>query len=88
MEVKSMSVNPHPEWYADSRYFCKSGVPNAFDEIAVKDPSMVHTGGKYHLFYTGVTNKGWWQTGYASAATIDGFINAPHIFLHTLDLKR
>jgi hypothetical protein len=84
MEAKSYVVNQHPEWYADSRCFYKSGVPDAFDEIAVKDPSIVHTGGTYHLFYTGVTNRGWWQTGYATASTLGGLKDAPHIFLHTL----
>jgi len=84
MRVKSFTVNPHPQWYSGSRFFYKSRVANAFDEIAVKDPSVVYTGGRYHLFYTGVTNRGWWQMGYASAETLDGLAGSSHIFLNTL----
>ena len=29
-----------------------AGAAGTFDEVAVKDPSLVHHGGPWHLFYT------------------------------------
>jgi hypothetical protein len=77
-------VEVEPTWFVDSRCFIKSGQPDVFDEIAVKDPTIVYTDGRYHMFYTGVTNIGHWQMGYASANTIEGFLNAEHIFMSKL----
>ncbi len=82
--IERLAAIANPVWYADGRCFRKSGIKGAFDEIAVKDPTIVHYGGKYHMFYTGVTNTGQWQTGYASADTIPGLENARRVFLDKL----
>jgi hypothetical protein len=71
-------------WNVDAPCFIKSCIPDAFDEIAVKDPTIVYWNGNYHMFYTGVTNTGSWQMGYASAATIPELKNTPHIFMSNL----
>jgi hypothetical protein len=73
-----------PTWYVDARCFFKSGVSGAFDEVSVKDPSIVYAEGKYHMFFTGVTKQGWWQMGYASASTIADLSTAQHTFLSAL----
>ena len=52
---------------------------SAFDNVAVKDPSIVFYDGKYHLFYTGkraehTNNSVKYEigTGYVSAETLEG----------------
>ena len=84
-KVTMNAANPSPTWYVDARCFFKeSGTAGAFDQVAVKDPSIVYTGGKYHLFYTGVTSGGGWQIGYADSSSISGLSSAAHIFFSSL----
>ncbi|MCB1129070.1 MAG: ThuA domain-containing protein, partial [Verrucomicrobiae bacterium] len=45
------------------------GPPGAFDETAVKDPSIVRADGRWHLFYT-ARGRGEYTTGYVSAAEL------------------
>jgi hypothetical protein len=59
------------------------GTENSFDNVAVKDPSIVFYQGKYHLFYTGKSSKSIdgkarydLDTGYVSAATLEGLKGA------------
>jgi hypothetical protein len=47
------------------------GSGGSFDEIAVKDPSMVYFDGKWHLFYTARSNTEY-TTGYVSAEDLTG----------------
>jgi hypothetical protein len=77
------SPNPSPLWTADARCFL-DGPSGAFDDIAVKDPSIVYSGGKYHLFYTGKDNS-LWRMGYASATSISGLGSATHNFMSSLN---
>ncbi len=72
-----------PTWRVDARCFL-DGPSGAFDDIAVKDPSIVYSGGKYHLFYTG-RNSSMWRMGYASATSIAGLKTATHTFMSSLD---
>jgi hypothetical protein len=60
---------PKPMWYVDDPFFLPKPTDN-FDNISVKDPSIVYYGGKYHLFYTARNNTAF-CIGYASAPTID-----------------
>jgi len=79
------TANSSPTWYVDARcFFRESGVSGAFDQVAVKDPSIVYSDSLYHLFYTGATSAGAWQMGYASAATIAGLSSAKHVFFSKL----
>ncbi len=48
----------------------------AFDETAVKDPSVVFFEGRWHVFYT-ARGRGEYTTGYVSAATLDELNTAP-----------
>jgi hypothetical protein len=70
---------PQPVWGASGRIFL-SGPPGSFDETGVKDPSIVYSGGKWHLFYT-ARGGGIWRTGYASATTIPELKTATHTLL-------
>lgn len=72
-----------PTWYAEDRAFLKGGEGD-FDEVSVKDPSIVYADGKYHLFFTGAGKNGQWQMGYASAESIEGLKDAEHIFLGSI----
>jgi len=76
------SVNPTPSWKADAR--CFQDTSSGFDSVAVKDPSIVYSGGKYHLFYTGRDSSSW-RMGYAVASTISGLSSATHIYMSSLN---
>lgn len=52
------------------------GSPGAFDETAVKDPSVVFFDGLWHLFYTARGNKEY-TTGYVAAPTLAALSTAP-----------
>ena len=53
-----------------------SGPEGAFDEVAVKDPSIVYYKGNYHLFYTSKPRKGESpyqdSLGYVCAPSLEG----------------
>ena len=72
--------NPNPTWHVDDPILHRSQA-EPFDHFAVKDPTIVFSGGRYHMFYTGANASGGWQMLYSSAPTLDGFRTAPHVFL-------
>ncbi|BAV06736.1 Glycosyl hydrolase family 62 [Filimonas lacunae] len=84
--VSTASVVASPVWKAEARCFL-DGPSGAFDDIAVKDPSIVYSGGKYHLFYTGrnVGTNGLWRMGYTSATTISGLNSATRTYMSALN---
>jgi hypothetical protein len=72
--------NPNPTWYVDAPILFRAGA-EPYDHYAVKDPTIVFSGGRYHMFYTGANASGGWQMLYSSATTLAGFRTAPHIYL-------
>lgn len=76
-------VIPSPTWRADARSFL-DGPSGSFDDIAVKDPTIVYSGGRYHLFYTGRDNS-LWRMGYASATSVSGLNSASRSFMSALN---
>jgi hypothetical protein len=78
------SPNANPSWRVGSKCF-EDGGSGQFDDIAVKDPSIVYSGGRYHIFYTGRDNSSW-RMGYASASSISGLRNATHTYMSTLNV--
>jgi len=76
----------NPTWYAEARCFL-DGPTGAFDDLAVKDPSIIYSGGKYHLFYTGRDKGtgGYWRMGYASATSIANLKTAGRTFMSALN---
>jgi hypothetical protein len=72
---------PNPTWRVDARCFL-DGPSGSFDDIAVKDPSIIYSGGLYHLFYTGRTSV--WSLGYAKASSIAGLKTATHTKLSSI----
>ncbi len=72
-----------PAWTADNRCFLK-GESTAFDGVSVKDPSIVFSGGKWHLFYTG-RDASRWRMGYSSATTIEGLREANRTYMTSLN---
>lgn len=72
---------PNPTWRVDARCFL-DGPTGSFDDIAVKDPSIIYSGGFYHLFYTGRTSV--WSLGYAKASSIAGLKTAAHTKLSSI----
>jgi hypothetical protein len=75
-----------PIWQVDARCFL-DGPSGAFDDISVKDPTIVYYGGKWHLFYTGrdVGVGGNYRMGYASAPTMPELNNATRHYLSSLN---
>jgi hypothetical protein len=51
------------------------GAPGAFDETAVKDPSIVHVAGEWHIFYT-ARGTGQYSLGYVGAPELTGLRHA------------
>jgi len=60
------------------------GPKGAFDEVAVKDPSLVFFEGRWHLFYT-ARSKTDYTTGYVAAEELTGLRSAPR---HELKMIR
>jgi hypothetical protein len=77
-----LNALPNPSWHVDARCFL-DGPTGSFDDVAVKDPSIVYSGGKYHLFYTG-RDATLWRMGYASSSSISGLKTAPRTFMSAL----
>lgn len=69
-------------WKIDPRCFL-DGPSGSFDDIAVKDPSIVYSSGNYHLFYTGRSSSAW-GLGYARASSISGLRTATHTRLTSI----
>jgi hypothetical protein len=83
LNLTAQNVNPSPSWNVQARVF-QDGPSGAFDDIAVKDPSIVFSGGQYHLFYTGRDNNSW-RMGYAAASTLSGLNSATHQYLSAVN---
>jgi alpha-L-arabinofuranosidase B-like protein/glycosyl hydrolase family 62 len=72
--------NPNPTWFVDAPILFRARA-EPFDHYAVKDPTIVFSGGRYHAFYTGANASGGWQMLYSSATTLEGFRTAAHTYL-------
>jgi hypothetical protein len=79
-------ANPTPTWYAEARCFL-DGPSGAFDDLAVKDPSIIYNGGRYHMFYTGRDkgSGGLWRMGYTSATSIANLKTASRTYMSALN---
>lgn len=60
-----------------------AGPQGSFDETAVKDPSIVHVEGMWHVFYTARGQKQY-TLGYTAAPELEGLQTAPRIQLSQL----
>jgi hypothetical protein len=82
----TVPVKSNPSWKADARCFL-DGETGTFDDMAVKDPSIVYYNGNYHLFYTGrdVGTGGNWRMGYASAVSLEGLNAAKRTYMSSLN---
>lgn len=61
-------------WRAAAPCF-EPGRPSAFDSTAVKDPTIVHHDGRYHLFYTARGSEAY-TIGYAAAESLANLNNS------------
>jgi len=84
--VAREEANPTPTWYAEARCFL-DGPSGAFDDLAVKDPSIIYNGGRYHMFYTGRDkgSGGLWRMGYTSATSIANLKTASRTYMSALN---
>ena len=81
--VAGEAENDNNQWLVDSLVMLP-GPEGSFDEVAVKDPSVVFYDGKWHVFYT-ARSKEEYTTGYVSAETLAGLQTAPR---HELKMIR
>lgn len=80
--VADSKANTNPQWKVGAICF-NNGPVGAFDEVSVKDPSIVYSGGKWHMYYTGVQGSNW-KIGYASATTISGLNSSTHTLVSSI----
>jgi hypothetical protein len=80
---KLYAVDANPTWYVDARCFTNSS-SDLWNEISVKDPSIIYSEGRYHLFFTRHASSGTYSIGYPSATTIDGLNNTSRTKLDLL----
>jgi len=85
---QSESVKVPSKWIVGPPIFA-AGEKGSFDDVAVKDPTIVNYGGRWHLFYT-VSGKDPGGIGYVSAESLDLLAAAPRHHLtqfhgHTSD---
>jgi len=77
---------PYEKWSVSEPVF-KPGAKGTFDDISVKDPTLVFYNGKYHMFYTSKATKetaknidylsrGQSGVGYVAAPTLEGLQDA------------
>lgn len=70
---------PYSRWTAGKPIF-KAGPPGTFDDVSVKDPSIVRHDGRWHVFYTSKPSRNTRQfvdgVGYVSAPTLAGLNRA------------
>lgn len=73
-EAASVSGIPPGSWIVSPPLF-QPGPADAFDETAVKDPSIVFFEGQWHLFYT-ARSRHEYGIGYASAKSLEALVTA------------
>lgn len=79
------AANPAPTWHIDARCLLRGQAANDYDYYGVKDPTIVFTGGKYHVFFTGAARDGRWVMLHAAAPSIEALQAAPRTYLRSLD---
>jgi len=57
--ASSAAPNPNPTWYVDAPILYRARA-EPYDHYAVKDPTIVYSGSRYHMFYTGANASGGW----------------------------
>ena len=88
-EKKAAKGEPHmcDKWTVTGPLL-SPGATGSFDEMAVKDPSIVYFRGKYHVFYTSKPRKEEsphdTSLGYVCAPTLEGLDKAPRIKLRDI----
>lgn len=77
-------IQEKPRQWLISEPVLEAGPAGSFDEIAVKDPSLVYFDGLWHLFYT-ARSKEEYTTGYIAAGELKDLQTAPR---HELEMVR
>jgi hypothetical protein len=80
----AMAGDAEPHQWKLSAPLLTPGPQGSFDEVAVKDPSVVFFEGKWHVFYT-ARSQSEYTTGYVAAKQIEDLQSAPR---HELGMIR
>jgi len=70
-----LAETPAPRWMVQPPLLAP-GPPASFDDVAVKDPSIVFHDGCWHLFYTACGKRGY-ALGYVSSSKLEALGDAP-----------
>ncbi|MHC4756249.1 MAG: non-reducing end alpha-L-arabinofuranosidase family hydrolase [Planctomycetota bacterium] len=73
-------ANWRPQEWVQEKVVLEHGEQGSFDEVSVKDPTIVFYKGKWHVFYT-ARRKEQYGLGYVSAKTLEGLKTAKRHFL-------
>jgi hypothetical protein len=79
---QSSTVTNERKWEVEDPILLP-GIEGAFDELAVKDPSVVFFDERWHLFYT-ARSKDEYTTGYVSARDLDSLQAVPRYELENI----
>ena len=74
-------------WELSAEPVLSAGPNGTFDEVAVKDPSVVFFDGLWHVFFTARGNAAACSTGYVSAPTLAELRSAPRHELRAIKGK-
>ena len=84
---RKQAVFPYKRW-TTSKPVLKRGASATFDDVAVKDPSIVFHGGRWHVVYTNKSSQRDTRyedgAGYVSAETLDGLQSAKRYNLNAI----
>lgn len=72
--------NPNPTQYVNAPILYRVRVEPS-DHYAVKDPTLVDSGGRHPMVDTGANASGRWQMPYPSSTTLGGFRAVTHMYL-------
>ncbi|MDJ1482655.1 non-reducing end alpha-L-arabinofuranosidase family hydrolase [Cytophagaceae bacterium YF14B1] len=77
------SAIANPRWSVTGKLF-EQGAAGSFESVAVKDPSLVYDGGRWHVFYTG-TDGNQWKMGYVNSPSLFDMKSEPRRFMNSLN---
>nr|WP_315257630.1 non-reducing end alpha-L-arabinofuranosidase family hydrolase [uncultured Flavobacterium sp.] len=78
-----VSVILSPKWSVTGKIF-EQGTAGSFESVAVKDPTLVYDGGKWHVFYTGTDGNNW-KMGYVNTVSLFNMKADPRRFMNSLN---
>ncbi len=77
------TMKSNPIWRTGDRVFLE-GIAGTFDDVSVKDPTIVNVDGKWHVFYTG-RDATKWRMGYIAGKELTDLKKADRNYMTSLN---